>query len=108
MNGERVESVVTVHDMETECSTLPQEVNLRSNNIGVPNATSQSDRPLATASNCSPSSRGGVRKRVREGDSEEEVVEKRGCEEGMSWWMCLMLGMDQANTKPQVVKKIHK
>ena len=34
-------------------------------------------------------------------------VEKRGCEEGMSWWTCLMLGMDQENTQPQVVKKVY-
>jgi hypothetical protein len=46
------------------------------------------------------------RKRGREGVGEGEV-EKRGCEEGMSWWTCLMLGMNQENTKPQVVRKVH-
>ena len=48
------------------------------------------------------------RKRARVGVDEEPVeVEKRGCEEGMSWYMCLMLGVDQSNTKPQVVKKLY-
>lgn len=46
------------------------------------------------------------KKRARESEEEKEV-EKRGCEEGMSWWTCLMLGMDQENTKPQVVKKLY-
>lgn len=41
------------------------------------------------------------------GGGGERVVEKRGCEEGMSWWTCLMLGMDQKNTKLRVVRKIH-
>ena len=55
----------------------------------------------------------GSRKRGRESEEEvvvgggEKVVEKRGCEEGMSWWTCLMLGMDQENTKPRVVRKLH-
>lgn len=47
------------------------------------------------------------RKRGREGEGTKEEVEKRGCEEGMSWWTCLMLGMDQENTRPQVVRKLH-
>lgn len=61
---------------------------------------------------------GTTRKRVREVEEEEEgggggagasdrVVEKRGCEEGMSWWTCLMLGMDQEKARPQVVRKFH-
>lgn len=53
---------------------------------------------------------GETRKRVREGEGKgevEEVVEKRGCEEGMSWWTCLMLGMDQENARPRVVRKVH-
>lgn len=51
------------------------------------------------------------RKRGREIEEEEESsreVEKRGCEEGMSWWTCLMLGISQERTQPQVVKKIYK
>lgn len=63
------------------------------------------------------SSSAGSRKRAREsevfaGEGEggrggEREVEKRGCEEGMSWWTCLMLGMDQENTKPRIVRKLH-
>ena len=50
------------------------------------------------------------RKRGREAEEEESsrVVEKRGCEEGMSWWTCLMLGVSQERTRPQAVKKIYK
>ena len=48
------------------------------------------------------------RKRTRPGEEEEErEVEKRGCEEGMSWWTCLMLGISQDNSRQQVVKKVH-
>ena len=53
----------------------------------------------------------GARKRVRGGEEceggRERVIEKRVCEEGMSWWTCLMLGMDQENTKAQVVRRFH-
>ena len=31
--------------------------------------------------------------------------EKRGCAEGMSWWTCLLLGVDQSMTKQQVITK---
>ena len=57
---------------------------------------------------CVSESRG--RKRGREAEEEEssKVVEKRGCEEGMSWWTCLMLGVSQERTQPQVVKKVYK
>ena len=57
---------------------------------------------------CVSESRG--RKRGREAEEEEssKVVEKRGCEEGMSWWTCLMLGISQERTQPQVVKKVYK
>lgn len=48
------------------------------------------------------------RKRTRPGEEEEErEVEKRGCEEGMSWWTCLMLGISPDNSRQQVVKKVH-
>ena len=47
------------------------------------------------------------RKRGRFDEEEETEVEKRGCEEGMSWWTCLMLGMNQEHSRPQVVKKIY-
>ena len=50
---------------------------------------------------------GVTRKRGRDGEEVREEVEKRGCEEGMSWWTCLMLEMDQENTKSQVVRKVH-
>ena len=62
-----------------------------------------------------PSGSGEKRKRPREsGDSESEraagsastaATEKRGCAEGMSWWTCLLLGVDQSMTKQQVVTK---
>lgn len=56
----------------------------------------------------SPLAQGGARKRGHKcEEGEGEVVEKRGCEEGMSWWTCLMLGMDQQNTRPQIVRKSH-
>ena len=61
--------------------------------------------------NGSSSSSGSVsRKRTRPGEEEEEEgseVEKRGCEEGMSWWTCLMLGISQDNSRQQVVKKVY-
>ena len=47
------------------------------------------------------------RKRCRSEEDEQREVEKRGCEEGMSWWTCLMLGVSQENSKPQVVKKVY-
>jgi len=31
--------------------------------------------------------------------------EKRGCAEGMSWWTCLLLGVDQSMTRQQVISK---
>ena len=37
------------------------------------------------------------RKRRREEGSSQ--CEKRSCEEGLSWWTCLLLGMPQENTK---------
>ena len=39
----------------------------------------------------------GDRKRPREGGS--NFVDKRICEEEMSWWTCLMLGISQDSTK---------
>ena len=45
------------------------------------------------------------RKRCRPVEDEQTKVEKRGCEEGMSWWTCLMLGISQENSRSQVVKK---
>ena len=63
-----------------------------------------------------PGSSAGSRKRGRESEGflleegargGEREVEKRGCEEGMSWLTCLMLGMDQENTKPRIVRKLH-
>lgn len=50
------------------------------------------------------------RKRSREVcGGEERVVEKRGCEEGMSWWTCMMLDMNHEEyTRAQVaVRKVH-
>lgn len=48
------------------------------------------------------------RKRGREGEENGHTeVEKRGCEEGMSWWTCLMLGVSQDNSRQQVVKKVY-
>lgn len=46
------------------------------------------------------------RNRSEEGEREDEI-EKRGCEEGMSWWTCLMLGISQDNSRQQVVRKLH-
>ena len=64
--------------------------------------------------NGSSDSSGSVsRKRTRteeeegEGEGEGREVEKRGCEEGMSWWTCLMLGVSQDNSRQQVIKKHH-
>ena len=62
--------------------------------------------------NGSSDSSGSVsRKRTRageeEGEGEGREVEKRGCEEGMSWWTCLMLGISQDNSRQQVVTKLH-
>ena len=48
-----------------------------------------------------------TRKRCRAVEDEQTEVEKRGCEEGMSWWTCLMLGISQENSRSQVVKKIY-
>ena len=48
------------------------------------------------------------RKRERQAEEgENEAVEKKAAEEGLSWWTCLMLGVGQERTKPQVVKKVH-
>ena len=47
------------------------------------------------------------RKRTRDAEEESREIEKRGCEEGMSWWTCLLLGVSQDNTKPRVVKRAH-
>ena len=60
------------------------------------------DGPSGTTSSCFVS--GANRKRARE--EEPGAVEKRGCEEGMSWWTCLLLGVDPVErTKQQVVRK---
>ncbi len=63
--------------------------------------------PLAVQAPEPESTTAASRKRAREGEEVVEEVEKRGCEEGMSWWTCLMLGLDQDNTKPQAVRKTH-
>ena len=47
------------------------------------------------------------RKRCRPEEDEQTEVEKRGCEEGMSWWTCLMLGISQENSRSQAVKKFY-
>lgn len=47
------------------------------------------------------------RKRCRSVEDKQTEVEKRGCEEGMSWWTCLLLGISQDNSRSQVVKKIY-
>ena len=64
--------------------------------------------------NGSSDSSGSVsRKRTRaeeeegKGEGEGREVEKRGCEEGMSWWTCLMLGVSQDNSRQQIIKKHH-
>ncbi len=73
------------------------------------------DRPqpqqLQSQLNGSSDSSGSVsRKRTRseeaEGEGEGSGVEKRGCEEGMSWWTCLMLGISQDNSRQKVVRKL--
>ena len=69
-------------------------------NGGGPNLCTRS-----TASGCSVS--GANRKRARE-EEPGAAVEKRGCEEGMSWWTCLLLGVDPGErSKQQVVRKLH-
>ena len=67
-----------------------------------------------SSDSCSVHNRGSGRKRPREefedqeqGQRQGRVVEKRGCEEGMSWWTCLMLGISQERARPQVVRKVH-
>lgn len=48
------------------------------------------------------------RKREREvEEGESDAVEKRAAEEGLSWWTCLLLGVGQERSKPQVVRKLH-
>ena len=50
---------------------------------------------------------GANRKRARE-EEPGAAVEKRGCEEGMSWWTCLLLGVDPGErSQQQVVRKLH-
>lgn len=45
------------------------------------------------------STAGAGRKRAREEEEGGTAVEKRGCEEGMSWWTCLMLGVSQESQR---------
>ena len=47
------------------------------------------------------------RKRTRAVEEERREIEKRGCEEGMSWWTCLMLDISQDNAEPQVIKRVY-
>lgn len=61
-------------------------------------ATSHEQRQLQAEQSVS-------RKRARD-DQLDKVVEKRGCEEGWSWWTCLMLGVGQENTHQRAVKKM--
>ena len=100
-------------DMDTECCVVKTQVTDSCVTGGEENMALVSARKeLALVEEGQGSETGaGGRKRGRENENEEvergDTVEKRGCEEGMSWWTCLMLGMDQENTKPQVVRKIH-
>ena len=100
-----------VEAMDTECGVAVGETKAVHNGdtaLFIPAQQLQRETAVEEARSCV------GRKRLREGGEElgrggggEREVEKRGCEEGMSWWTCLMLGMDQENTKPRVVRKVH-
>ena len=53
----------------------------------------------------SSSSESGLgKKRTREEATEHiETTEKRGCDEPMSWWTCLMLGI--SSNKSRIIKR---
>ncbi len=70
------------------------------------------DSSQGNSSDCGGKTEG--RKRQREddgaggppvGNATAAQSEKRGCAEGLSWWTCLMLGVDQNMTQQQVVAK---
>lgn len=46
-----------------------------------------------------------TRKRTRE--ETDTLIEKRGCDEGLSWWTCLLLDVSQENTNPRPVRKFY-
>ncbi len=57
-----------------------------------------------TSSCCSSASTLIERKRAREESIESRTVtNKRGCDEPMSWWNCLMLGIN--SNQSRIVKK---